>query len=79
MIDLDVFDRAVILTGPTGSGKSSQAIHFIERHELKPGQMIEVHTRDAAADAVTVHGPHRPALTIGARAASKLLVEIAVR
>lgn len=54
-------------------------LRFIERHELKPGQMIEVHARDAAADAVTVHGPHRPALTIGARAASKLLVEVAER
>lgn len=50
-------------------------LRFIERHDLKPGQPIEVHARDAVADAVTLHGPNRPALTIGARAASKLLVE----
>jgi DtxR family Mn-dependent transcriptional regulator len=50
-------------------------LRFIERHDLKPGQPIEVHARDAAADAVTLHGPNRPALTIGARAASKLFVE----
>ena len=54
-------------------------LRFIERHELKPGQPIEVHARDTAADAVTLHGPGRPALTIGARAASKLLVEVTAR
>jgi DtxR family transcriptional regulator, Mn-dependent transcriptional regulator len=51
-------------------------LHFIERNDLKPGQAIEVQARDAAADAVTLSGPHRPPLTIGARAASKLLVEV---
>jgi DtxR family transcriptional regulator, Mn-dependent transcriptional regulator len=54
-------------------------LRFIERHDLKPGQAIEVHARDEAADAVTVHGPNRSALTIGARAASKLLVEVEAR
>ena len=51
-------------------------LHFVERHELKPGQAIQVQARDAAADAVTLQGVDRPALTIGARAASKLLVEV---
>jgi DtxR family Mn-dependent transcriptional regulator len=51
-------------------------LRFIERHDLKPGQAIEVQARDAAADAVTLSGRNRPALTIGARAASKLLVEV---
>jgi DtxR family Mn-dependent transcriptional regulator len=54
-------------------------LRFIERHDLKPGQPIEVHARDEAADAVTLHGPNRQALTIGARAASKLLVEVEPR
>ena len=54
-------------------------LRFIEQHDLKPGQTIEVHARDAAADAVTLMGANRPPLTIGARAASKLLVEIESR
>jgi len=43
---------------------------------LKPGQPVEVETRDAAADAVLLRSKERR-LTIGARAASKLLVEVA--
>jgi DtxR family Mn-dependent transcriptional regulator len=50
-------------------------LRFIERNGLKPGQRIEVEARDTAADAVTVRGNGRPSLTIGTRAASKLLVE----
>jgi DtxR family Mn-dependent transcriptional regulator len=50
-------------------------LRFIERHDLKPGQAIEVQTRDTVADAVTVRGPHHT-ITIGARAASKLLVDV---
>jgi DtxR family Mn-dependent transcriptional regulator len=52
-------------------------LRFIERNGLKPGQRIEVEARDTAADAVTVRGNGRPSLTIGTRAASKLLVEFA--
>jgi DtxR family transcriptional regulator, Mn-dependent transcriptional regulator len=51
-------------------------LRFIERNDLKPGQPIEVETRDAAADAVLLRGKDRRAITIGARAASKLLVEV---
>ena len=51
-------------------------LRFIERHDLKPGQAIKVKSRDDAADAVTLCGPTRPLLTIGARAASKVLVEV---
>jgi DtxR family Mn-dependent transcriptional regulator len=54
-------------------------LRFIERHDLKPGQAIEVETRDAAADAVTLRGRNGASLTIGARAASKLLVELDAR
>ena len=52
-------------------------LRFIENNHLKPGQAIEVEARDAAADAVQVRSTNRPPITIGARAASKLLVEIA--
>jgi DtxR family transcriptional regulator, Mn-dependent transcriptional regulator len=51
-------------------------LRFIEEHHLKPGQAIEVEERDAAADAVRVRSESGLPITIGARAASKLLVEI---
>jgi DtxR family Mn-dependent transcriptional regulator len=51
-------------------------LRFIERYDLKPGRAIQVRSRDTAADAVTVEAGDRPTLTIGARAASKLLVEV---
>lgn len=51
-------------------------LRFIERNGLKPGEPIEVESRDGAADAVRLKGPRRQPLTIGARAASKLLVEV---
>jgi DtxR family Mn-dependent transcriptional regulator len=53
-----------------------QFLRFIEDNNLKPGQPVEVETRDAAADAVQLRGQDRR-ITIGARAASKLLVEVA--
>jgi DtxR family Mn-dependent transcriptional regulator len=52
-------------------------LRFIESNGLKPGQAIEVEVRDTAADSVRLRGKDRPAITIGARAASKLLVEVA--
>ena len=50
-------------------------LRFIESNDLKPGQPIEVEMRDAAADAVKLRGRNDRAITIGTRAASKLLVE----
>ena len=51
-------------------------LRFIEDNDLKPGRSVEVEGRDAAADAVRLGGKERRAITIGARAASKLLVEV---
>ena len=51
-------------------------LRFIENNDLKPGQPIEVETRDAAADSVLLRGETIATITIGARAASKLLVEV---
>jgi DtxR family Mn-dependent transcriptional regulator len=51
-------------------------LRFIEKNDLKPGQPIEVETRDAAADSVLLRGKDGRSITIGARAASKLLVEV---
>src|SRR5262249_5726305 len=49
-------------------------LRFIEHNGLKPGQLIEVEARDTAADAVRLRGRDRAPITIGTRAASKLLV-----
>jgi DtxR family transcriptional regulator, Mn-dependent transcriptional regulator len=49
-------------------------LHFIEENDLKPGQPVQVDTRDTAADSVLLRSGDRR-LTIGTRAASKLLVE----
>ena len=51
-------------------------LRFIEHHDLKPGQPVEVETRDEAADSVLVRGKDHKTMTIGARAAMKLLVEV---
>jgi DtxR family Mn-dependent transcriptional regulator len=50
-------------------------LRFIEENGLKPGQSIEVVNRDAAADSVKLRGRQGASIVIGARAASKLLVE----
>jgi DtxR family Mn-dependent transcriptional regulator len=54
-------------------------LRFIERHDLKPGQSIEVESRDAAADSVCLRGSKDERLTIGTGAASKLLVQVTNR
>jgi FeoA-like protein len=50
-------------------------LRFIESNDLKPGEPVEVESRDDAADAVILRRKERR-ITIGARAASKLLVEV---
>jgi DtxR family transcriptional regulator, Mn-dependent transcriptional regulator len=50
-------------------------LRFIEHHNLKPGEAILVEERDAAADSVRVRGNNDRRLTIGTRAASKVLVQ----
>jgi DtxR family Mn-dependent transcriptional regulator len=52
-------------------------LRFIEQHSLKPGELIEVEARDAAADSVQILASHERRITIGTRAASKLLVQAA--
>ena len=50
-------------------------LRFIEQHSLKPGEPIEVEARDAAADSVQLLASRTRRITIGTRAASKLLVQ----
>jgi DtxR family Mn-dependent transcriptional regulator len=51
-------------------------LRFIESHDLKPGQSIEVEARDEVSDSVRLKGKDDQRITIGTRAASKLLVEV---
>jgi len=53
-------------------------LKFIARHDLKPGQTIEVEARDEVSDSVRLKGPSGGHTTIGARAASKVLVTLGV-
>jgi DtxR family Mn-dependent transcriptional regulator len=52
-------------------------LRFIEQHHLKPGESIEVEHRDEVSDSVRVKGKNEQRVTIGTRAASKLLVHVA--
>ena len=54
--------------------QDSNFLRFVERHELKPGSIVEVEERDEAADSVRLKGENDREITIGARAASKVLV-----
>jgi DtxR family Mn-dependent transcriptional regulator len=51
-------------------------LRFIESNDLKPGQSIEVETRDEVSDSVRLKLRGDQRMTIGMRAASKLLVEV---
>ena len=50
-------------------------LRFVERHELKPGSIVSVEERDEAADSVRLRGEGDREFTIGARAATKVLVQ----
>src|SRR3954464_11433523 len=52
-------------------------LRFIEGHHLKPGEAIKVEHRDSASDSVRARGKGGEQITIGTRAASKLLVQVA--
>ena len=54
-------------------------LRFLESHHLKPGQTIEVEERDEISDSVRLKGKDDKRMTIGARAASKLLVTGSIR
>lgn len=53
-------------------------LRFVENHGLKPGQSVHVDARDPASDSVVLRRNGDQSLTIGARAASKLLVQVSV-
>lgn len=51
-------------------------LRFIAEHDLKPGESIKVEYRDDSADCVRLRGRDDQRITIGMRAASKLLVDV---
>jgi DtxR family transcriptional regulator, Mn-dependent transcriptional regulator len=59
------------------SDQDADFLRFVERQDLKPGTVVRVEERDAAADSVRLRGQQDREITIGARAASKVLVETA--
>ena len=79
-VDRRAYDT--LLTCPLGSrvavsrvtDQDTSFLRFVERHDLKPGSVIEVEERDEAADSVRLRGENDREITIGARAASKVLV-----
>ena len=72
-----------LLTCPVGSrvtvsrvtDQDAAFLTFVERHDLKPGNVVEVEERDEAADSVQLRGEGNKRITIGTRAASKVLVQ----
>lgn len=71
-----------LLNAPLGCGlvvarvmaQDAEFLRFIEQRQLKPGQRLEIETRDTASDSVTVRSGDGELTTIGTRAASKVLV-----
>jgi DtxR family Mn-dependent transcriptional regulator len=57
--------------------QDSAFLRFLDRHHLKPGAAIQVEERDTSADSVRVRAEGDRLITIGTRAASKLLVQVA--
>ena len=57
------------------SDQDKEFLRFVERHDLKPGETVSVEERNDAADSVKLRGRDEREITIGARAASKVLVQ----
>lgn len=78
-------EAQTLLTCPLGTkvtvtrviDQDKRFLRFIERHNLKPGESIQVEERDDAADSVLLRASNDQTVTIGKRAASKLLVHVA--
>jgi DtxR family Mn-dependent transcriptional regulator len=67
----------VPLTISRVADQDRQFLEFAERHDLRPGDVVRVEERDAAGDSVQLRNRHDRLVTIGTRAASKVLVRAA--
>ena len=50
-------------------------LRLLERQGVMPGNLIEVESREEAADTVLIHGPGRKSFSLGFRPASTILVD----
>jgi DtxR family transcriptional regulator, Mn-dependent transcriptional regulator len=66
--------RRLVVTRVTA--QDAEFLRFVEQRDLKPGQRVEIEARDPASDSVTVRSETGRLTTIGARAASKVLVAV---
>jgi DtxR family transcriptional regulator, Mn-dependent transcriptional regulator len=55
--------------------QDAEFLRFVERQDLKPGAVVRVEERDMAGDSVRLRAGGNRDVTIGARAASKVLVQ----
>ena len=55
--------------------QNAEFLRFLEQNALMPGQSVIVVSRDATADSVAVQGSDARPIVLGARAASKVLVD----
>ncbi len=59
------------------SDQDRSFLQFVEKHDLRPGDVVQVEERSEEGDSVRLRGRNNRRLTIGARAASKVLVHAA--
>jgi DtxR family Mn-dependent transcriptional regulator len=59
------------------SDQDREFLEFAEQHDLRPGDVVRVEDRSAAGDTVRLRARNERRITIGARAASKVLVKAA--
>ncbi len=75
-------DYPTLLTCPVGTpvvvvrvtDQDAEFLRFLERSDLKPGQVVRVEVRDSASDQVVMWGKNDRQVMIGMRAAAKLQV-----
>jgi len=59
------------------SDQDREFLEFAEKHDLRPGDIVRVEDRSVAGDSVRLRARNDRPVTIGARAASKVLVKAA--
>ena len=57
------------------SDQDREFLQFAEQHDLRPGDVVRVEDRSVAGDSVQLRGRNDRKITIGTRAASKVLVQ----
>lgn len=64
---------ALVVTRVTDQGP--EFLRFVEQHQLMPGDVVVIERRDSAGDSISLRTAEGQTTTIGARAASKVLVQ----